>query len=211
MTTRMPTALLALTLAVIGVQYVLDERTGRQPELALLAAGVVGNALAEGEVLFAIAGFLLIAATLNEPELGRVAMHEKVTRNLTVATTPPSPKRYALPVNMALTVALAVGVVTGLPAWPFVVVNAVACAVYGIAILQYVGRRAGRVDESVDPVRAAVEDLAPAFALYHSGPKDSEYQVTMWLPYLQRLGKPDTALAKPGEPQASAAQRRSTP
>src|SRR5919112_4058777 len=130
-------ALLALGLVVLGVQYVLDERTGRQPELALLAAGVVGSALAEGEVLYAIAGFLLIAATLNEPELGRVAMHDKVTRNLTVAPVPPTPKQYALPVNMALTAAFAVGVVADLPAWPFLVVNALACAVYGIAIVQY--------------------------------------------------------------------------
>jgi hypothetical protein len=183
-------ALLVLGLAAIGIQWVLDERSGRQPELALLAAGVVGNALAEGEVLYAIAGFLLIAATLNEPELGRVAMHDKVTRNLTVASVPPTPNQYALPVNMALTAALAVAVIADLPAWPFLVVNAVACAVYGIAIVRYLGQRAGRLDEGVDQVRVAVEDLAPTFALYHSGPKDSEYQVTMWLPYMERLGRP---------------------
>ena len=183
-------ALLVLGLAVIGVQYVLDERCGRQPELALLAAGVVGNALAEGEVLTRSPGSCSSPPPSTSRSSGGWPCIGKVDAEPHRRGRSARPNQFALPVNMALTAALAVGVIADLPAWPFLAVNAVACAVYGVAIIQYLGRRAGRIDEGVDQVRVAVEDLAPAFALYHSGPKGSEYQVTMWLPYMERLGKP---------------------
>lgn len=47
-------------------------------------------------------------------------------------------------------------------------------------------------------LRAAVQRHQPRFVLYFSAPPGSDYQATMWLPHLRRLGEPFlVVLAKP--------------
>ncbi|WP_446663464.1 CDP-glycerol glycerophosphotransferase family protein [Flexivirga sp. B27] len=45
-------------------------------------------------------------------------------------------------------------------------------------------------------VTRALHDYAPAFYVYFSGPVAGDYQVRMWLPYLERLGLPYAVLAR---------------
>lgn len=54
-------------------------------------------------------------------------------------------------------------------------------------------RRDGRADQDV---RAALERFAPQFYVYFSGPVAGDYQLKMWLPYLEQLGVPFAILAR---------------
>lgn len=54
-----------------------------------------------------------------------------------------------------------------------------------------------RADGSADAeVAAALERYAPQFYLYFSGPVAGDYQLKMWLPYLEQLGVPFAILAR---------------
>ncbi len=46
--------------------------------------------------------------------------------------------------------------------------------------------RAGRIRESI---AEAVIDYRPEFVVYYTAPAGSEYQIAMWLPYLDRIGR----------------------
>lgn len=64
---------------------------------------------------------------------------------------------------------------------------------------------ARRVQTVNRAVTRALEKYAPAFYLYFSGPVAGDYQVRMWLPYLERLGLPYAVLARDPQLLARAA------
>ncbi|MEU7753808.1 CDP-glycerol glycerophosphotransferase family protein [Micromonospora sp. NPDC049171] len=76
-----------------------------------------------------------------------------------------------LPAGVALAASLLVGVGTGVVALDL-------------------ARRRLRPGAGGGPVARALRRHQPEFLLYFSAPPGSEYQVTMWLPYLQRIGRP---------------------
>ncbi|MFG2046827.1 CDP-glycerol glycerophosphotransferase family protein [Micromonospora sp. NPDC048935] len=76
-----------------------------------------------------------------------------------------------LPPGVALAASLLVGVGTGVVALDL-------------------ARRRLRPGAGGGPVARALRRHQPEFLLYFSAPPGSEYQVTMWLPYLQRIGRP---------------------
>ena len=55
------------------------------------------------------------------------------------------------------------------------------------------GRRRGTVNEHVT---RALTAYAPTFFIYFSGPAEGDYQIRMWLPYLERLGVPFAILTR---------------
>ncbi|HWC21973.1 MAG TPA: CDP-glycerol glycerophosphotransferase family protein [Flexivirga sp.] len=63
-------------------------------------------------------------------------------------------------------------------------------------------RRSKTVNRSVTD---ALVDYAPAFYIYFSGPVDGDYQVRMWLPYLEQLNLPYAVLARDPKMLARAA------
>jgi len=65
----------------------------------------------------------------------------------------------------------------------------------------------GRADEEV---RAALERYAPQFYLYFSGPVAGDYQLKMWLPYLEQLGVPFAILARSAQMLPRAARLKSS-
>ncbi|GGO24368.1 CDP-glycerol glycerophosphotransferase family protein [Micromonospora parathelypteridis] len=77
----------------------------------------------------------------------------------------------ALPAGMALAASLLVGAGTGVVALDL-------------------ARRRFRPQAGGGPVARALRRHQPEFVLYFSAPPGSEYQVTMWLPYLERIGRP---------------------
>ena len=88
-----------------------------------------------------------------------------------------------------------------------------------LTLLVAAGRRLGRrwtwsapvcaPRPAADPVgRGAASRHQPEFVLYFSAPAGSEYQATMWLPYLERIGRPFMVLVR--EPEFLAALAAAT-
>ncbi|SCL55261.1 CDP-glycerol glycerophosphotransferase family protein [Micromonospora chersina] len=111
----------------------------------------------------------------------------------------------ALLVLLAL-VALAAGL--ALPAWVALaaaLLVAAGCGAVGLDL----ARRRFRPPAGGGPVGRALRRHQPEFVLYFSAPPGSEYQVTMWLPYLERIGRPFMVLLREPEflPTVAAATR----
>ncbi|MEU9742372.1 CDP-glycerol glycerophosphotransferase family protein [Micromonospora chersina] len=96
----------------------------------------------------------------------------------------------ALPAGVALVAALLV---------------AAGCGAVGLDL----ARRRFRPPAGGGPVGRALRRHQPEFVLYFSAPPGSEYQVTMWLPYLERIGRPFMVLLREPEflPTVAAATR----
>ncbi|MET8837369.1 CDP-glycerol glycerophosphotransferase family protein [Micromonospora sp. NPDC004540] len=111
----------------------------------------------------------------------------------------------ALLVLLAL-VALAAGL--ALPAWVALVATLLVGAGCGAVGLD-LARRRFRPPAGGGPVGRALRRHQPEFLLYFSAPPGSEYQVTMWLPYLERIGRPFLVLLREPEflPTVAAATR----
>ncbi|MGY0003720.1 CDP-glycerol glycerophosphotransferase family protein [Micromonospora sp. I033] len=111
----------------------------------------------------------------------------------------------ALLVLLAL-VALAAAL--ALPAWMALVAALLVGAGSGAVGLD-LARRRFRPPAGGGPVGRALRRHQPEFLLYFSAPPGSEYQVTMWLPYLERIGRPFMVLLREPEflPAVAAATR----
>ncbi|MFC4016533.1 CDP-glycerol glycerophosphotransferase family protein [Micromonospora sp. GCM10011542] len=67
------------------------------------------------------------------------------------------------------------------------------------AVAVDLARRRFRPAAGGGPVARALRQHQPEFVLYFSAPPGSEYQVTMWLPYLERIGRPFVVLLREPE------------
>lgn len=75
------------------------------------------------------------------------------------------------------------------PPWPLAVLTSTVAGVFAAMLVDGVLRKR-RVPRHPPRVRAAVEAYRPEFIVYFSAPSGSEYQLLMWLPYLERVGRP---------------------
>ncbi|MEU7921009.1 CDP-glycerol glycerophosphotransferase family protein [Micromonospora zamorensis] len=90
---------------------------------------------------------------------------------------------------LALLTALALAAALALPAWVALAGSLLVGAGTGVVALD-LARRRFRPSAGGGSVGRALRRHQPEFVLYFSAPPGSEYQVTMWLPYLQRIGRP---------------------
>ncbi|MBO0829929.1 MAG: CDP-glycerol glycerophosphotransferase family protein, partial [Streptosporangiales bacterium] len=85
----------------------------------------------------------------------------------------------------------------GLPSWPLALAAGVVCV--GVATLLLDARRLiGKKAETWAAFRSTLEVHDPAFAVYFSGPPGGLYQLSMWLPYFERLGLPYVVVLREG-------------
>ena len=90
---------------------------------------------------------------------------------------------------LGLLAALALAAALALPAGVALAASLLVGAGAGAVALD-LARRRFRPRAGGGPVAAALRRHQPEFLLYFSAPPGSEYQVTMWLPYLERIGRP---------------------
>ncbi|PWU44315.1 CDP-glycerol glycerophosphotransferase [Micromonospora globispora] len=105
---------------------------------------------------------------------------------------------------------VAVAAVLALPAWVALaagVLVGAGCAAVGADL----ARRRFRPPAGGGPVGRALRRHQPEFLLYFSAPPGSEYQVTMWLPYLERIGRPFLVLLREPEFLPTVAAATSAP
>jgi hypothetical protein len=98
------------------------------------------------------------------------------------------PPRVFYIANILLIIGLGIISFAGGPLWPLLIAAIVECA--GIALVAAQAFRLrlhGRSDTRA--FRAALLAYGPVFGVYFSAPDDTDYQLTMWLPYLERIGE----------------------
>jgi hypothetical protein len=100
------------------------------------------------------------------------------------------PYGVLFPLDMALVAAVAIAPL--LPAWCAFVVLAFSLVPIGVALasIMDITRRVTARREFRRDMQSTLESAAPVFYLYWHAQAGSVFQVTMWLPYLERLGVP---------------------
>ena len=99
------------------------------------------------------------------------------------------PPRWLYAANIAVVVLAGLASLAGWPVGLLAVALAVVVVATGVVGLQATARiLRGSLTELA--FRTAIERYDPRFALHFSAPADTEYHVTMWLPYLERIGEP---------------------
>lgn len=170
------TALIAAAV-LVGYSRRLDD--GFDPALAATALVVLGLVLLVGPLR--TAGNLEIRAA-----------------NLPVrAWTPLIADRLGVAL-LGLLAVVAVAAALTLPAVVALAASLLVAAGAGAVALD-LARRRFRPNAGVGQVARALRRHEPEFLLYFSAPPGSEYQVTMWLPYLERIGRPFLVLVREPE------------
>ncbi|MFY1620529.1 CDP-glycerol glycerophosphotransferase family protein [Micromonospora sp. WMMD736] len=170
------TALIAAAV-LVGYSRRLDD--GFDPALAATALVVLGLVLLVGPLR--TAGNLEIRAA-----------------NLPVrAWTPLIADRLGVAL-LGLLAAVAIAAASTLPAVVALAASLLVAAGAGAVALD-LARRRFRPNAGGGQVARALRRHEPEFLLYFSAPPGSEYQVTMWLPYLERIGRPFLVLVREPE------------
>ncbi|MQA04427.1 MAG: CDP-glycerol glycerophosphotransferase [Streptosporangiales bacterium] len=105
--------------------------------------------------------------------------------------------QYVFHANTLMIVLLGVFAVPEFPSWPLVVAAGLLSA--GVAALLFDARALLRGNgRAWARFSEALQEYEPTFAVYFSGPPGMVYQVSMWLPYLDRLGKPYVVVLREG-------------
>jgi hypothetical protein len=160
---------------------------------ALLVIGLTAAALRrlDNDAVTTTAGVLQVVLVLQEASLLRVA--RVVPDAVGLPGSSVSRGRLVLPTlvfwaNVAMMVWLALVVCLRWSSWLIVVPAALAVAAAGALYLSAIVSWRRRDEDLVD-LRAAITDYAPEFVLHFSGNRASLYQITMWVPYLDRIGR----------------------
>jgi hypothetical protein len=196
---------LAITcLALVLVAVATPPRLGTElPAQVLLAAGAIVQWTHSGPAGWppVAAGGALLGLLLVEDLLHRAARPVHQAVNL-----PGSPRGVSRLtengtgrlVNSGAVVLLGLLAVVGWPAWTALVPAAGAALLSAVLLADAWHRRQTGHRAELAGLRRAIARHQPAFLLYFSAPAGSEYQATMWLPYLERIGQPfAVVLAEP--------------
>ncbi|MFY1691491.1 CDP-glycerol glycerophosphotransferase family protein [Plantactinospora sp. WMMB782] len=199
--------LLGLALAVAGAVAVwLERRVNPRADLVaepvLLIAGVlVGYAHRVPEsglnwLALALTGLTLLGLTLAERPLRDAAELEVRSANLGVRAWPLLVADRLGPAVLVLLAVLAGSAALTLPAWPALLLTVLVGAAAGIGAVGPLALRRLRPSAGQSAVTQALRRHQPEFLLHFSAPPGSEYQVMMWLPYLERIGRPFVVLLR---------------
>ncbi|GAB3764352.1 CDP-glycerol glycerophosphotransferase family protein [Microlunatus parietis] len=194
--------LISLVLLVRRLRRPLLRPAGARAEVATVAArALLVLAVAAGAVLrrpedagwWYLAAGIAMLTVLTEPSV-RTLLAARGQRTVQLPSAPAIPEPR-LPSGIQVQAWLAVIVIgvilaaVGAPGWVWLVVALLAVplqAVVGFDALR--ARLAER--RAVDGVPAALAKYRPEFAVYYAASSGVKYQLGMWLPYLERLGRP---------------------
>ncbi|TCB95905.1 CDP-glycerol glycerophosphotransferase [Micromonospora zingiberis] len=197
-----------LGLSVIALAATVWERRVRPgadgvAETTLIAAGVLVGYARQLDAGFdpALAGtaLILLGLVMFTGPLRGAGNLEVLAANLPVHTWAPQVAARLGDAVAGLLAVLALAALAGLPATVALVASLLVGAAAGAVAVELVRRRL-RPGAGGSPMTRALRRQQPEFMLYFSAPPGSEYQATMWLPYLERIGRPFVVMLR--EPEA---------
>ncbi|NJP32637.1 CDP-glycerol glycerophosphotransferase family protein [Micromonospora thermarum] len=203
-------ALAVAALAAAGWERRVRPQADGVAETVLLAAGILtayARRLDDGfDPALAATALVVLGLALLVGPLRQAGNLQIRAANLPVRGWTPL-VAAELPVALLVLLALIAGAAAAtLPAWAALAAALLVGGVAGAVALD-LARRRFRPAAGGGPVARALRRHRPEFLLYFSAPPGSEYQVTMWLPYLERLGRPFLVVLREPEflPTVSAA------
>lgn len=159
-------------------------------------------------------GVILGAAIVTQPNL-----QELVNRQVMRVANLPGyrkdrhlvvPPRVLYVANVVLIAGLAVTVLAKASLWPLLIAAIVESAGVAFVAVQAIRiQLRGRAERNA--FRAALDAYAPKFAVYFTGPENTEYQLLMWLPYLDRIGERFVVIAREKPASVTFAKATSMP
>ncbi|GIJ77704.1 CDP-Glycerol:Poly(glycerophosphate) glycerophosphotransferase [Micromonospora phaseoli] len=183
-------------------------------ETTLLAAGVlVGYARqldAGFDPALAATALVLLGLVLLAGPLREAGNLEIRAANLPVRTWVPQVAARGADIVAAFLAVLAVAALAVLPSAVVLVASLLMATAVGAAALDLARRRL-RPGAGGSAVTRALRRHQPEFVLHFSAPPGSEYQVTMWLPYLERIGRPFVVMLREPEFLATIAAATTAP
>ncbi|MEQ4303035.1 CDP-glycerol glycerophosphotransferase family protein [Plantactinospora sp. B6F1] len=195
-------ALAAAGAVAVWLERRVNPRADLVAEPVLLIAGIlVGYAHRVPEagwnsVALALTGVALLGLTLTERPLRDAAELEVRSANLGVRSSPLLVADRLGPAVLVLLVVLAGMAALTLPVWPALVLTVLVGAAATVGAVGPIALRRLRPSGGQSAVTHALRRHQPEFLLYFSAPPGSEYQVMMWLPYLERIGRPFMVLLR---------------
>ena len=205
---------LALAVAAAGAVWTerrINPRADHVAEPILLAAGIlVGYArqLPSGVSWpLVVTGTTLLGLVLVDRPLRDAVALQIRSANLKVRSSPSLVAGGLGTTILVLLAGLATSAALALPAWPAMVVTLLVGTGYA-GVVAAVAKRRLRPSAGQSAVTRALLRHEPEFLLYFSAPPGSEYQIMMWLPYLERIGRPFLVLLR--EPDFLAAVSAAT-
>jgi hypothetical protein len=207
-------ALAVAAAAALLVDRRLRPRAGTSVESVVLGTGAIIGAerlLAgpPGVALVLAACAMLGLVTLEHP-LRAIADLEVRVAHLRLRRWWPPVGRHLPTVNIALALAMAGCAGLSVEPWPVAGAGLATGAAAGAEVTSALRRRL-RPSNGPSELRRALERHQPTFVLYFSGPPGSAYQVTMWLPYLERIGRPYFVMLREAEFLPTVAAATSAP
>lgn len=196
------------------------DRLGHQTTVRCAMAGAVATCFAAWEHtgiddwVAAFGGVVAAGVILTEPALQRAASYRVTFVSNMPGLTPAPPRLLFGDVAIAASlVALTGGAVLaglGVSAWWWLLVILVAAVPDLLIGLNAIKRIfASRTIEA--DMDGAVAAYAPEFVVYTAWPEDGSHQVTMWLPYLARMGKRFIVVTRNNFPAEKLAEHTDTP
>lgn len=193
-------ALLLVGLAVPnlpGRDLTSDSTLNRSPWARLLAVVTLAILAARGPTGLDVLGWItligLALVIVAEPVLQRFRLYTlNAAANLPGMPPHRSDRLPIAVVNLATLIALALGGISVVTGFTWIPALLIAFATGLICLADLLGRinRIRRATQSSKRLRRAVKAYGPTFALYWRADPGTDYQISMWLPYLERLGKP---------------------
>jgi CDP-glycerol:poly(glycerophosphate) glycerophosphotransferase len=193
-------AFAGLVLLALGAWFIVQRRASDYADVQVLMLGgflvnydLHPNLSLAADHSLLVTGVIVMALMLTQPLFERIVNRT----TMTVANLPGAPFQANKLLNpsvlyAALTVVVAligITVATVSKPWPVEIIA-------GVVVLAQIGAVGHAVvrllREHLAPsiLRDALARYQPEFALYFSAPDNTEYHIAMWLPYLERIGRP---------------------
>jgi hypothetical protein len=206
--------------AVVGVAVLValwQDRGVRPPSrvtvhlLLLAAIAVDASQKWSDEVDWAmvLTTTILVVVIAQEGTVAKADSGGRRFTGLKVARIRPVLGRRLVSFDTGLIAIAALTVLFGLASWPLL---GMVTLVAGFALMTVMTTRAAwRSANEKAAIRLALERHRPTFAVHFSAPPGSEYQLTMWLPYLERIGEPFVILLREASTFAAVSTETTAP
>jgi hypothetical protein len=167
--------------------------------LAITAAGLYAHMVPDSSAWSWAALGLTTAVILQEPVLKRI-LGGKRQRTANLPGAAPTPARPFAAGNVTRNTLAIIGLAVALavlrvPGWVlFIVALAQLIPAWRVLKFAFVSLAVSR--RNYDRLPDLMKGLKPEFAVYYAALKGAEYQLGMWLPYLERLDRPFVIITK---------------
>ncbi len=192
----------------------LGQLVAARAVLTASSAVAVGMRAQDHPWVAVFAATMLIGLLIGERLLRPAARYTvPVVANLPALPRPRPYPNLQLPAVLAGLAANGLGLLIAVlrgSAWWWLLVAVAASVPAALVVL--IGRTKRRQARALnEQLPDAVAAFAPEFVVYTSRPDDASYQVAMWLPYLERAGRPFLIMTRNGVPAEALAGLTSAP